>query len=398
MRPHAPIRTHLQAGRASPLGGLFLVLVSACTSVSQGGGQTGLMEATGTKVSPQELRASLDVLAIQVPGAIEAAADAVAAATTNPQLRRRALMWKIELVPAFYQALFNADPLAGLLDAWALSVQLEAYLETGAGSSWMVPAQPIALQGMKKVRSDIESMANKMAKSSAGFQRATAYVETWAKAHPIEGSLASRPSILTELAQEASKASDISVFQVVGDLPATVNDIAQRLDIYAAYLPKAGRWQAALMVDELSDRTEAQRAVATLESVEKLTERTNLLLSPEALRSALATATAEVQRERVAALASVDLQRTETLAYLTSEREAAVAAVDAQRRDVMADVDRQRTALLQQLDALRKQSFSDADGIATRVILKGALAVALLLVLAAVLTVLVLRTARRPKA
>jgi hypothetical protein len=356
------------------------------------------MEASGTKASLQELRASQDVLAIQVPGTIEVAADAVAAATTDSQLRRRALLWKIELVPAFYQALLNADPLAGVLDAWALSVQLEAYLETGPGSSWLGPAQPIALQGAHKVRSEIEVMARQVAKSPGGFQKARAYVEGWAKAHPIDGSLASRPSILTELAAEASKASDISVFQVVGDLPATVNDIAQRLDIYAAYLPKAGRWQAALMVDELSDRTEAQRVVATLQSVEKLTERTNLLLSPETLRAALDTASAEVRRERLAALASVDEQRTETLAYLTREREAGVAALDAQRRDVMADMDRQRTALLQQLDALRKQSFSDADGVASRVILKGALATALLLVLAAGLTVLVLRIGPRAKA
>jgi hypothetical protein len=394
-------RLTLGLARASCTGlfaGLVAGALAACTSVSQGGGQTGLMEASGIKVSLQELRAIQNVLAIQVPGAIETSCDAMAAASTDAGQRRHALLWKIELVATYYQALFNADPLAGVLDAWALSAQIEEYLETGPGSAWKAPLLPLALAGVRNARSDIETMARQTAKSPEGFEKAQVYVVKWAKAHPIlEGSLASRPSILTVLAEKASTASDISVFQVVGDLPATVNDLAERLDIYAAYLPKAARWQAALMVDDLTDRTEAQRVLATLESVQALTARTNYLLSPEALQSALGTATGEVRKERLAAFASIEQLQKDTLTYVTSERVAAVTALDAERQHVMADIAQERVSLLEAVDELRKRSVLDADEVAARVIRRGALATALLLVLAAVLTVAVLRFGPRPK-
>jgi hypothetical protein len=355
------------------------------------------MQVSGTKAGIQELRTTQNLLAVQVPGTIERTADAIAAQANDVQLRRRALLLKIELVPAFYEALFNADPLAATLDAWALSVQVEQYVEEGAGKEALAPLQGIALEGARSARKQIEVAARQVSKSEEGFERAQATVVKWAKAHPIEPPFSSRPSILLELAKLSASGSDVSVFQAVGDITATVNDLAARLDIYAAYLPRAGRWQAEVLVDALADRTEAQRVLATMESVQKLTERTNQLISAEGLRAALETATAEVKRERVAALASVDVQRTETLAYLTKEREAGVAALDAQRREVMVDIDRQRTLLLQQVDVLRKQAFADADDVAARVIRKGAFSVALLLVLAAALTVLVLRLAQRPR-
>jgi hypothetical protein len=396
MRSRHTLGVVRSGGRALVMG-LAATFLVACTSVSQGGGESSLMDATGTKVSTEALRASQSVLLIQVPGAIESSADSMAAETTDPVLRRRALMWKIELVPAYYQALFNPDPLAGLLDAWAMTVQLEGYLQAGPGSAWKPLVLSHALAGVHKVRSDIEVIARQVAKSPEGFQKAQAYVERWAKAHPIEGTLAGRPSILTELAVTASKASDISVFQVVGNLPATVNDIGERLDIYAAYLPKTARWQAALMVDELSDRAEAQELLATMQSVQVLTARTNLLLSPEALQNAMATATGEVRKERLAAFASIDALKQDALTYVTSERVAAVAALDAERQAVMVDIAAERVAVLQSVDELRKRSIVDADELASRIIRRGALSAAALLLLAAFLTVVVLRVGPRAR-
>lgn len=399
MRPRRVTHGFRESGaKHVPGAGLLALLVSACTSVTPGGGPSALMTAGNAKVSVQELRTTQNLLAVQVPGTIEAAADAIAAQATDVRLRRRALLLKIELVPAFYEALFNADPLAATLDSWALSVQLVQFLETGAGKDTWAPLQSIAVDAARKVRAQIEVAAKEVSKSPEGFERAKSTVETWAKANPIQPPFSSRPSILPELARLSAGGSDVSVFQAVGDITGTVNDLAARLDIYAAYLPRAGRWQAELLMDQMTDRTEAQRALNTLESVQKLTERTNQLLSAESMRAAMDTATAEVRRERIAALASVDVQRKETLTYLTAEREAALAAVDVQRRKVMADIDAQRTALLAQLDALRKQSFSDADDVANRIIRKGAIAAALLLVLAAVLTLGVVRLAQRRKA
>jgi vacuolar-type H+-ATPase subunit I/STV1 len=177
---------------------------------------------------------------------------------------------------------------------------------------------------------------------------------------------------------------DVSAFQVMADIPATVADLATRLDIYAAYLPKAARWQAELMAGDLAGSEETQRVLATFASVERLTERTNALLSPAGLRRALDDASGQIRAERIAALASVDEQRVATLAYLTQERVAAVA-----------EIDRQREALARQIDELRRNASSDMDELASRVIRRAAWAVAILLVLAAALTLAVVRISSR---
>jgi hypothetical protein len=369
-----------------------------CTSVSTQGSATALMVAGDTKATLHELRTTQTVLALRVPGTLESAADGISTQSTDVVIKRHALLFKIEVVPAFYEALFNADPLAGTLDAWSLSIQLEGYLATGAGKNFFGPQQSLAIDAAAKARQQIEAAARRVVKSPEGFDRARSTVENWVRANPIEGNFYTRPSILPELAKLAAKDTDISVFQAVGDITGTVNDIATRLDIYAAYLPKAGRWQAELLVEQLSDRSENQRVMSTFESVEKMADRVSQLLSPEAIQASVKISMAEVHKEQVAAMAAVDVQRKDTLAYLTQEREAALAALDVQRRNVMADMDRQRAAISQQIEVLRKQALLDVDDVINRTIRRGMLAMAALICLAAGLTWLLTRSVLRPRA
>jgi hypothetical protein len=345
------------------------------------------MDAVGAKGSAADLRAMNNVLAIRVPGIIETAADEIGARSPDAVTRRRALLWKIDVIPAFHQALFYSDPLAAALDAWSLSIQLEEAVSSGAWKDDLGSLQPVALEATHRIRMEVEAGMEATARTTEGFERARTTMERWAREHPIAGPLSSRPSILPELVRLAAGGLDVGVFQVMADIPATVADLATRMDIYAAYLPKAARWQAELMADDLTGRAEMQRVLATLASVERLTERANALLSPTGIRGTLDATGDRIRAERIAALASVDEQRVETLAYLTRERVAAVA-----------DLDREREALARQLDELRRKVSSDVDELAGRVIRQAALAVGLLLVLAAALTLAVIRLASRPRA
>jgi hypothetical protein len=274
-----------------------------------------------------------------------------------------------------------------VLDAWSLSIQLENAVASDAWRKQLGSLQPRALDAARRVRMKIEGELKAAARDSEGFERGRATVERWAREHAIVGPISSRPSIRPELLRMAEGGLDTSVFQVMADMPATVADLATRMDIYTAYLPKAARWQAELMAEDFAGRAETQRMLATLASVEELTERTNALLSPAGLRGAFDDAGGQIRAERIAALASIDGQRVETLAYLTKERVATVA-----------DIERQRDALARQLDELRGKLASDADQLAGRVIRRAALAAALLLVLAAALTLAVIRISHRLRA
>jgi hypothetical protein len=383
-RSQHPVRTRACGG----LLGLLAVAGWGCTSVQQGGSQrTALMEATGIKSRAADLRAMSNVLAISVPGVIETTADRIGARSPDAASRRRALLWKIEVIPAFYQALFYSDPLAALVDAWSLSIQLEEAVSSGAWKEPLGALQPVALEATQRIRTQVEAAAKASAVSTEGYDRARVTVERWAREHPIVGPISSRPSILPELVRMAAGGVDTTVFQVMADIPASLADLSTKMDIYAAYLPKAARWQAELVAEDLSSRAEMQRVLATLASVEKLTERANAMLSPTGLREALDDAGGRIRAEGTAVLDSVDRQRAETLAYLTRERAA-----------VVADVDRERDAVARQVDELRRKVSSDVEELAGRVIRQAAVAVALLLVLAAALTLGVIRIAARMRA
>jgi hypothetical protein len=371
----------------------LLLLTGACASVPQ---QSSLMKATGTEATAGEIRAADNALAVSIPGLIETSSDEIIARSSDPAVRRRALRWKIDATPAYYLALFRSDPLVAAIDAWVLSIQIEDYLTDGPGKSRFGELQPVALDAARKIRANIASQVKQVARRPEGFEQAQTQVETWARENPITESFSTRPSILVLLAKMSGPA-DSNVFGAVGDITATVGDIATRLDIYSAYILKAGRWQGELLVDEIAQRDDAKEALATMRSVKALSDRVDTLASPESIQDATSFAVAAFRTERVAAMSSIDKMRVDSLAYLTGEREIALASVNNERVAVMAEIDHQRILAMQQVDELRKQTFADIDRLANRVILRAALAVAALLVLAAALAFVVLATVRSRK-
>jgi hypothetical protein len=63
---------------------------------------------------------------------IEAAADRIRAKSSDPDVRRRALLWKADGVPALFAAALRPDPLAGALDLWLLVEQMDQCFREGA--------------------------------------------------------------------------------------------------------------------------------------------------------------------------------------------------------------------------------------------------------------------------
>ena len=184
-------------------------------------------------------------------------------------------------IPAYYQTLFQADPLAGALETLALAAQIEDYLTEGRGRDLFGELQPIAVQTARKTRADVVDQLRLVARRQDGFDQLQVRIATWARENPIAGtSLASRPSLVPFLVKMAGP-SDRDVFGAVGDIGGSVADIATRLDIYSAYLPRAARWQSELL------RRRARRAgrnaglaISTLQSMTRLMSRVEGLASP----------------------------------------------------------------------------------------------------------------------
>src|SRR5262245_221796 len=106
--------------------------------------QTEIMEQSGkVAVSSSVLRARVNDLVERFAGRIELTADRVSAETDDTALRHRALILKVDAVPAVYTAGFRADPLAAIVDVWGFAFQFRHYFEGGAGQNEFGPQQPL---------------------------------------------------------------------------------------------------------------------------------------------------------------------------------------------------------------------------------------------------------------
>src|SRR5215469_1405363 len=213
-----------------------VLLLAACAGMS-GGGSTALIRASGSELTALEYRAAANNLAIRIPGLIELTGERMLAQTFDPELRRRALLWKLDGTAAFQQALFRPDPLGAAVETWALAIQVQDAVEQGELREAFGALQPIAQDGARNITAAIEEEAKFIARRPEGHARLKEFVTQWAHEHPIGLPFSARPSIQPLLARIASS-QDVGLIEVFGTVTATLSDLSTKLDIYAASLPK----------------------------------------------------------------------------------------------------------------------------------------------------------------
>ncbi len=183
----------------------------------------------GIEISKAELRIRVRSLAIPFSGIIEDAADGIIADTTDPEIRKLALLWKINGIPAMQAALFQAKPLAALLDAWALTIQTSNSLQSGPASNLPDEVKARAMKAVTMMESEILGIANLLGPSDAvGELRAD--VETWARNHPITTSQTTRTPTSGELARLTAD-NKIGLRKTVVAVNETMDDLASRMDV-----------------------------------------------------------------------------------------------------------------------------------------------------------------------
>lgn len=107
---------------------------------------TELMKAAGaTEISASELRVRLNDYAGRFARTVEGAADSIAnAADGNRPVMVEAHDWKMVAIPTGLRAIFQTDPMAGLLDIWVATVQQRHWIESGGNRPRGVPGRELS--------------------------------------------------------------------------------------------------------------------------------------------------------------------------------------------------------------------------------------------------------------
>lgn len=326
-------------GRQAPV--LWVVLASLCTACATVEPRSALLERVGqSDLSVGALRIRVRDMARRFPAVLETASDDIAARSGDAEVRREMLEFKTNAVPAMQASLLQPDPVASLVDAWALLAQLEGVLAQRAAHA---PPELIARarQTIEGLEAEVEALWKELSGNedvSAAHQR----VHAWAAEHPLTGPLITRDSTVPLLAS-VTDISKMSALGAAATLMQDTRDIAARVDLYAATLPRQARWQAELLMEQAATAPPLQSAVGELNRTVDILDRMGGLAE---------RMPALVARERVAVLDGLDRSRLSLQDFASGERRALMVDVGHEREAVLAAIHSERVEALQQIDAM----------------------------------------------
>ncbi|MCY1045115.1 chemotaxis protein [Corallococcus sp. bb12-1] len=322
-------------------GVLLVALVGGCASVEPQRSQ--LTTRVGRSDLPVAvLRARVRDLARRFSGLLEALADDLAVRSRSPKVAGAMLRFKANSVPAMQSALFQPDPVAALIDAWALLVQIQDALPQYAEDT-----PPELLSAARESLEDMEAQLEDEWREITGSEdvtRARDIVHGWAAEHPLTGPLVTRQSTAPLLAS-VTEASGGGLRSTAAGLIEDTRDLTSRVDLYATSLPRQARWQAELVVDD------AMRSPLLQSTLSEMGRTVDLL---ERVGSVAANTPALIAHERKAVLDSLHAERLGLQGFVTEERQAVLAEVDRERKAVVDALHAERVATLQQMDGLAR--------------------------------------------
>ncbi len=323
------------------------------------------------EMSPSELHIRMQELSLFYAGIIEKSGDEIMALTTDPVVKRNALLWKMSAIPAVYKAFLYSYPIVAMIDSWALCLQMKNFFKSEAGQNafgkWyiygydatvMMEAKIVELAKLLSQTDDISLLEN--------------FVRSWANDHPIQVPLFVRESIIPIVSSEVGNEA-MNAFQAASKLTYQLEDIANRFAIYGDHLPKQARWQAELLLSELGQHEKIEILIAELmkvtqelqqvgEVVEKLpdfitNERSAVL---EVFRNERLETLSAVSKQRIETIDNINKQRIEALDYLIRERTDIIDAVNKQRIETIDNMNKQRT---ETLDYLTRERIAIIDAL-----------------------------------
>jgi hypothetical protein len=178
-------------------------------------------------------------------GEIEHSADEVAAGTSKISVKRAAIRWKIEGVPALRSALFQPNPFTSVFDTWVLMYQMANYFESGTGRVEFGPAAPHAVDTCLRMEDELNRIVATFV-FSHDVTKVRVAAKKWAIEHPIRYRIDDRETTLSRVTEQ-----DVGVKWTAGDLIAevevTADDINREIQIYSDQLLHQAAWEADLM-------------------------------------------------------------------------------------------------------------------------------------------------------
>lgn len=269
--------------------------------------------------------------------AVAQSADQIAAASSDPEVRRNALRWKIVAASASEHAASQMSPMLALLDAWSLSVQMRDFLSSGAGQSLFGAGQPQAVTLAQDLAGEAEDMARELSLPD-DFARQRSFIVEYASAHPLKGLDFARASVVDLWARESG--TNAKLVDTLGTVPEAMAQAGDLVRMYGDNTPTQMLWRAQLAAQDSGlSGVDVQAELHQLN--ERMAEFTAIARqAPDHLEELLRQTSARFNGSFLEMMHAINAEGATLSSTASEERQALVKAVDEERAAVTADTQR----------------------------------------------------------
>ena len=303
------------------------------------------------RVTERELRLRVFEYAREFGAVVEAAATEITETTTDRQMRRRALLWQMTVIPACYGAASHDDAVAALLDVWALTVQMRIYLEEGDGRELFGGLHHLAVDAARELERMVDQLADSVPESGEAT-RGRELVHGWVAEHPMRGPLFARASTAADMST-LTRETGLGTFGAVRRMEEHLGAIAERMSLYVEHVPRQARWQAAFLLLHFLDTEGVAGAMEDMDqlsvSLAKFEKRFDEV--PDLITGERKTVVAVLKKER-------ELVMNEATTMIRTERESVLEEVDRQRELAFAAVREERQAVMKEVGELQQATVA----------------------------------------
>lgn len=261
-------------------------------------------------VTLESLQQDLAFLASSFAAAVTTASDDISDASTSRRVRRSALVWRLEMIPAVQRAAFSDDPRGAYVRTLVLCVLQRRYLESGDGRDLFGEQQGIAVEAATRLEQDAAAFGERFL-TPTELRRVVAEANELAQKYPMQGrefSLQRAISGSRELQQSDVFTSVLSIplapFRALEGVDSGAQAIrefnvtARHFTDLAAQLPEQLRGELELLLYDFEDRDTVVQGLAAFETLAASADRASLVVEelPEELQSALGGPEGSVSR------------------------------------------------------------------------------------------------------
>lgn len=319
------------------------VLLAACAKQPP----SLMKQVDDPKISREELRARVYEEVLLFSGKVETVAYGILEEAKDIRVSRGALIWLSSAVPAVQSAALRNDPVSGMVDLWALSIQQRNFFEAGGGSEYFGPYHGRVVDVSREIVTDVRGIGQVLM-GAEQYERVSTNLEEWATEHPIESLLFSRASTGPMTASMVGSPGG-SAFAAVGSMADEVRDLSARLSVYSELVPKQARWQAGLLLTAEASGMSFYEMFQNMEKYVSQIEEVTVFL--DSVKVFMDSVPGLIAGEREVVLNDISAERIAVMRELNAMLALTLAAIEHERQAVMSSITDERVATMQQLDA-----------------------------------------------